>query len=73
MDEETIGEVVARRSGSRKGSLPERCSLKIARREDGIVLLRSVDVSGRPTMTAELTPRQAKELAEQLERGSRTF
>lgn len=73
MDEDSIGEVVAKRSGSRKGSLPEPCSLKVARRVDGIVLLRSVDVSGRPTMTAELTPRQATELAALLERGSKTF
>jgi hypothetical protein len=73
MDEEIIGEVIARRSGSRKGSLPEQCTLKVARREDGVVLLRSVDVSGRPTMTSELTPRKAEELARLLTRASQAF
>lgn len=53
--------------------MPDQCFLKVARREDGIVILRSVDVSGRPTMTSELTPKQSKELADMLVRASKTF
>lgn len=73
MDEDAIGQVVARRSASRRGTLPEQCVLKVTRREDGIVMLRSVDVSGRPTMTSELTPKQSNELADLLTRASKTF
>ena len=72
LDERIFCEVTAKRKG-RGGTGQAPCTLKIGHMpwaSDDRVVLRTIDVSGRPPLVALLTPEQARSIAEALLRAA---